>query len=224
MHTKSDSKYGVFIIESMDIKNEVQGNLDGATLKKTLDLCGLPNKYFYIRTKLELEKIIKRFDKSKYKYLHMACHGNEEELGLTYEAVSFDELDIIIGPYLQYRRLFLSACKAARFELAKHFVPKYHCFSVIGSPDNIEYDKAAVFWSSFYYLMYTCDKTNMLQRDMMPVLENTTRLFNLQLNYFSIINSRNQKSYDHLRELNYNSGEKTLDCYKQTGFRNIFRE
>jgi hypothetical protein len=224
MKNKTDSKYGVFIIESIDIKNEIKGKLDGYTLKKTLDLCDIPNKYFYIRTSLELEKIIKIFERSEFKYLHIACHGNEKELCFTYENVSFDQLDIFIGPYLRHRRLFLSACQVARFELARYFVPKYHCFSVIGSPDNIDYDKAAVFWSSFYFLMYTCDKTNMYQRDMIPVLENTTKLFNLRLNYFSIINSRNQKSYDNLREINYNSGKKVLDCFRETGFRNIFRE
>ncbi len=223
MKNKTDSKYGVFIIESMDIKNEIKGKLDGYTLKRTLDLCDIPNKYFYIRTCLELEKIIKLFDRSRFKYLHIACHGNENELSFTYESISFDQLDITIGPYLYHRRLFLSACKVARFELARYFVPKYHCFSVIGSPDSIDYDKAAVFWSSFYFLMYSCDKTNMFQRDMMPILENTTRLFGLDLNYFSIINSRNQKSFDHLREMHYRSGEKVYDGLRETGLKNIYR-
>ena len=65
MKDKTDSKYGVFIIESMDIKNEIKGKLDGYTLKQTLDLCDIPNKYFYIRTCLELERIIKLI----YRYL-----------------------------------------------------------------------------------------------------------------------------------------------------------
>ena len=215
-------KYGVFIIESMDIDNETNGKLDGLALKKILDLCDIPNQYFYIRTKLELEKIIKLFTESDFGFLHIACHGNEKELGLTYESINFDELDLIVGHHLFRRRLFLSACKTARFELAQHFIPKYHCYSVIGSPDNIDYDKAAVFWSSFYYLMYEINKVNMPQKDLWPILENVSRLFKIKLNYFSIIGQGSPRSIDHLREFNYDSGKKILDVVRKTEFKNIY--
>ncbi len=150
------SEYGVFIIESMDAINERQGNLDGYALKTILDLCGIPNIYYHIRTKLELEEVLKEFETSKFRFLHIACHGNKKELALTYESIEFSELEMILGDYLYHRRLFLSACEVAVFELAQFFIPKYHCFSVIGTPNEITYDKAAIFWSSFYYFMYSC--------------------------------------------------------------------
>ena len=124
-------KYGVFIIESMDIDNEMDGKLDGLTLKSILDLCDIPNMYFYIRTRIELEYIIEKFKESNFGFLHLACHGNEKGLGFTYDEINFEELESIIGIYMYRRRLFLSACKAARFELAQHFIPKYHCYSVM---------------------------------------------------------------------------------------------
>lgn len=215
-------KYGVFIIESMDIENEQNGKLDGLALQTILDLCDIPNQYFYIRTKLELREIIELFTESNYGFLHIACHGSETGLELTYEDIDFDELELILGAHLYQRRLFLSACKATRFELAEHFIPKYHCYSVIGTPDNIDYDKAAVFWSSFYYLMYEINKINMPQRDLWPIIKNVTRLFNLKLNYFSIIGRRSPRSADHLREFNYDSGKMILDEVKKTRYRNIY--
>lgn len=216
-------QYGVFIIESMDIRNEVDGKLDGLALKTILDLCDIPNEYFYIRTKLELKKIIKLFWKSNFGFLHIACHGNEKELGLTYEGVNFEELELIIGRYLYHRRLFLSTCKAARFRLAERFIPKHHCYSVIGTPDDIDYDKAAVFWSSFYYLMYEVNKINMSQKVLWPILENVSRSFNIKINYFSIIRNNSPRSIDHLRKFKYDSGEKIIDKVMKTPFRNLYR-
>jgi hypothetical protein len=216
-------KYGVFIIESMDIVNEGNGKLDGWILKTILDLCDIENQYYYIRTKKELENIIEIFDESEYAFLHLACHGSESSLSLCYDDITFDELEDIIGETLYYRRLFLSACKAARFELAQHFIPKYYCLSVIGTPDNIDYDKAAVFWSSFYYLMYQMNKVSMPQTHLMPILENVTTSFKLRLNYFSVKGKLSPLSSDHLREFNYDSGKLILKKDKKTAFRNLYR-
>ena len=218
----SESKYGVFIIESMDSFNEINKKLDGYTLKKILDLCDIPCVYRYIRTKLELEKIIQEFEESGYRFLHLSCHANNEGIALTYEDVNFHELDLIIGDYLYHRRLFLSACKVAVFELAEHFIPKYHCFSIIGTPDTIDYDKAAIFWSSFYYLMYSNDQTQMVQADILPTLLKVSETFNVNLNYFSIINDNNSKSIDHLKEFTITAG-KQKSMVRKTQFKNQFR-
>jgi hypothetical protein len=218
------SRYGVFIIESMDLENEANGKLDGYILKTILDLCDIPNAYYYIRTKLEFENIILEFEKSEFRFLHISCHGNSKELCLTLESIKFSELETIIGQVLYHRRLFISACQVALFELAEHFVPKYHCFSVIGSPDNIDYDQAAIFWSSFYYLMYAKDSQQMVQVNILPTLLSVTKLFGVALNYFSIINNRYKNSIDHLREINIKNGSRIGDKVRLTKFRNQFRD
>ncbi len=223
MGDNSDSKYGVFIIESMDTNNENNGKLDGQTLKQILDLCDIPNIYYYIRTKLELEKVIEEFENSSYLFLHLSCHANKNGINLTYESLDFDELDLTLGHFLHHRRLFLSACEVAVFELAEHFIPKYHCFSVIGTPDTIEYDKAAIFWSSFYYLMYSIDKNQMVQADILPTLLKVSETFNVNLNYFSIINDNNPKSLDHLKEFSIISGMQT-NRIRKTQFKNQYRD
>ncbi len=207
----------------MDLDNERKGNLDGLALQTILDLCDIPNDYYYIRTILELEIVIEKFKESDFGFLHIACHGNEEGLSLCFEDIIFEELEILIGKHLKYRRLFLSACKVARFELAKYFIPKYHAYSVIGTPDNIDYDKAAVFWSSFYYLMYSNDKAQMYQINLLPTLESITKTFNLRLDYFSIIKESNPKSMTHLREIHFQNGNIIFDQVRDTGLVNQYR-
>ncbi|MEX0965762.1 MAG: hypothetical protein WD077_00865 [Bacteroidia bacterium] len=207
----------------MELEDEKKGNLDGKILKSILDICQIPNTYFYLRTKKEFKHAIKEFQKSNFGFLHISCHGNEEGISTTFDYISFDLLEDIIQEKLSYRRLFLSACEAARFELAQRFIPKYHCYSVVGSPDSIYCDKAAVFWSTFYHLMYESNQKRMPQIEIMPTLANLTKVFKIKLNYYSIIKNSNPKSIDHLREIHYQSGDKEFDKVKSSGSKNIFR-
>ncbi len=217
-------KYGVFIIESMDWENEQSGKLPGFALKTILDLCGIDNAYYYIRTKKELQKVIKEFKKSDYFFMHIACHGDDHGLELTIDYLDFKVLGKILGPHLRYRRLFLSACSAACPAFAEQFIPKYHCYSVIGSPDVIDYDKAAILWSSFYYLMYGNDQKHMYQKYLIPTLENVTRLFNEPINYYSIIKDTEEKSKTHMREIHFKNGQRVVSRSIKTNFENVFWE
>ncbi|MCU0320555.1 MAG: hypothetical protein MUE88_10835 [Flavobacteriales bacterium] len=219
-----EPQYGVFIIESMDMENERQGKLDGQALKTILDLCDIPNDYYYIRTKLELEHVMDEFVASNFQFLHFSCHGNEKELSLTLETLSYEEFEEIIGECMWHRRLFLSACRVARLELAERFIPKHHAYSVIGTPEDIAYDKAAIVWSTFYHLMYEDDQVQMFQRNLLPVLTQVSEVYKVSLNYFSIIQDAHPQSLDHLREINLVSGRSTLDTTRKTPYRNRHRD
>jgi hypothetical protein len=215
-------RYGVFIIESMDEDNERYNKLDGLALKTILDLSGIDNEYIYIRTRLELEYAIDAFQKSDFGFLHISCHGSEEGLSLTLEDISFEDLELIMGPALKYRRLFLSACKAACFAFAEYFIPKHHCYSIMGSPGTIDYDKAAIFWSSYYFLMYKDNQLRMWQKNIIPTLQNITHTFSETLNYFSIINEKHPLASTSLREIRFENGQNVFDLVKLTRFVNLF--
>lgn len=219
-----EPQYGVFIIESMDLENERHGKLDGQALKTILDLCDIPNEYYYIRTTLELEHLMEEFVNSNFQFLHLACHGNAEELCLTLESIPYADFAEIVGESLWHRRLFLSACQVARLELAQHLVPQHHAYSVIGTPNDINYDKAAIIWSTFYHLMHENDQVQMFQRDLLPLLKEISRLFKISLNYFSIINDAHPQSIDHLREINLVNGASTVDTTRKTPYRNRHRD
>ncbi|MCK0109549.1 hypothetical protein MWU58_09605 [Flavobacteriaceae bacterium S0825] len=190
-------KYGVFIIETLKLKDEKKGNLDGQVLKDILDLCDIPNEYYYIRTRQELEEIIIEFEASEFRYLHFSCHANDSQIGFTFESLFFSEFEEIIGEYLNNKRVFMSACKASNFEFAKTLIPRTGCTSLIGSPDKINFDKSSVFWSSFYHLMNENDSDRMGQPEIKKVLQSLVNIHNIPINYYSFI--RNNK-----KELNQN--------------------
>ena len=121
------AEYGVFIIESVGLDEEDQRLTDGYVLQQMLEMCGIENKYYYIRTKQELEEIINRFEKSDLRYLHLSCHGNTTSIGLTYDTLTYKEFGEIVGDKLTGRRLFLSACQASNQNFAKEIIPKYKC-------------------------------------------------------------------------------------------------
>ena len=94
----------------------------------------------------------------------------------------------------------------------------------MGPTNTIDYDKAAIFWSSYYYLMYRDNQERMWQKDIIPTLENITQTFSEQLSYFSIINEDNKASKFSLREIHFENGNRILDEVKKTQFENLYWE
>lgn len=192
------TKYGVFIIESLSLKDEKNKRLDGFILKQILDLCKIENQYFYLRTEVELRKIIRKFKDSNLRYLHISCHGSSNMIQLTFDPLFFDDLTDIVGPYIKNRRVFLSACNSTNLELAKELIINCQCYSVIGSPEEIGFDQSAVYWSGFYQRMNEIDSDNMKQTDLLSLIEKLSTAFELPINYYSFKRLEN-KNFDKTR-------------------------
>jgi hypothetical protein len=96
----------VFIIESLRFEDESGDRLEGKTLSNILRLAGKNPAYYYIRTKLELSKILHIFDNSDYRYLHFSFHGGSDGLDLTLETLANRELYNIISPHIDKKRIF----------------------------------------------------------------------------------------------------------------------
>lgn len=190
--------YGVFIIESLKLEDEQVDRRDGLILKDILDLCKIPCIYFYIRTAKELGEIINEFELSEYRYLHFSCHANATQIELTFEKLLFGDFADLIKHHLEERRVFISACEASNFEFAKTLIPSSKCFSLIGSPNTINFDKAAVLWSSFYHLMYESNKKSMKQPGIKKVLQELVDLHNTPINYYSFIRGNNGQLRENL--------------------------
>ncbi|MFD0824445.1 hypothetical protein ACT8ZR_02095 [Neobacillus sp. M.A.Huq-85] len=105
-------KPSVFIIESLYFEQEEEGIFEGKILTEMLKLLGVEVDYFYIRTREELKIMIRKFEESNFKYLHLSCHGDPFGIDLTLEnnEVSFDELNQMFENEMNNRRLFLSSC------------------------------------------------------------------------------------------------------------------
>lgn len=72
--------------------------------------------------------------------------------------------------------------------------------------------------------MYRDDKQRMWQKNIIPTLENITRTFNENINYFSIITEKNRKSKTSLRELHFENGIEVFDDVIKTRFENLYWE
>ena len=119
------------------------------------------------------------------------------------------------------RRLSLSACEATRFELAQHLIPHYNCLSLLGPPTTIEFSKSGVFWSSLYYLLRRDDKNRIQRRQLVDALKETSKLFHIELNYFSLL-SKTTVDYDtHLWERNIKDGSVIRERKRKTRYQNL---
>jgi hypothetical protein len=145
---------GVFIIESLSLKDEKKRRFEGRILRDMLRLSGKRVEYWYVRTQKELEEIaLPRFYKSNLRYLHISCHGDRKTVALTLDNIGFRDFGAELKPYLHDRRLFFSACEVVNQELHDALMADSDCYSLIGPDTEIRFDDAAIMWATFYHLM-----------------------------------------------------------------------
>ena len=178
------TKPEVFVVESLKFKDERKNRLEGQILERTLKISEKKPQYYYLRTKPELKNVLKRFGKSKYRYLHLSCHGNDESIRTTLDRIEFEELGKLLRPHLRGRRLFLSSCEVANERLADAVMPKSGCISIIGPTEEVEFDRAAVMWASFYYLAFEENNRRMNRDVIRPILNDVARLFDARIAYY----------------------------------------
>ncbi len=175
-------KKGVFIIESVTFEEEEENQLEGEFISQILHLSNIPSKYYFIRTEKELVEILKIFDKSNYRYLHISSHGNSTSLDLALDDIKFKRLAEILNPYLDYKRLFISACSTVNESLAKQIFKNKKCYSVIGPKKDIYFSDAAIFWASFYHLILEDDK--MRYNNLQSKISKLSKLYKVPMNYY----------------------------------------
>lgn len=189
----------VFIIESLALDDETGKRHEGEILSRMLNLSGKEEtRYFYIRTKRELEEIIDLFDESQHRYLHLSCHANESSMDTTFDNVSFEELGAMLRPCLYNRRVFVSACEMANTNLAAELLKNSGCYSLIGPANAINFDDAAAFWVSFYHLMFKTSDRSMGRKDLRQCITDLSALFDEPINYFAASKST-EKGFKRVR-------------------------
>ena len=177
------TKPEVFIVESNKFEEEEDEKFEGRVLMELLRMCGKDPTYFYIRTKRELVEVMGIFSRSNYRYLHLACHGERTSIFTTLDEIPFGELGEILNPYIDSRRLFISACEAVNVQLANAVMPNSGCLSIIGPYREVTFDDAAIVWASFYQLMFRENWNKMRREDIEFVLEGLTELFEVPIAY-----------------------------------------
>lgn len=138
---------GICIIESVTFEEEEENQLEGEFISQILHLSNVPSKYYFIRTEKELVEVIDIFEESNYRYLHFSSHGKSSSLDLALDDVTFERLGEILCPYLNYKRLFISACSTVNEKLAEQIFVNKKCYSLIGPKKDIYFSDAAIFWA-----------------------------------------------------------------------------
>jgi hypothetical protein len=175
----------VFIVESLKFDDEKEKRFEGRFIGEMLRLSGSGAHYVYIRTETELEEVLDQFEDSKYRYLHFSCHGNRNGIGLTLDDLPFAQLGRLLKPVIDERRVFFSSCEVMNNKLAKALLPGSGCYSVIGPSRSIHFDRAAIFWASFYHVMLRDEAKSMKRSDIRETVSTLRRAFAVPIRYFS---------------------------------------
>lgn len=196
MSTKPD----VFIIESLKLDDEKEARCDGKILYDYLKLLGKNPIYYYIRTKKELTKMSELLIESKYRYLYISCHGNQNALYTTLDEVSFDIFSDIFKDALTNRRIFISGCKLGNKSFAKSLFEKEIGLQSITAPtNNVEFCQMLPFWSTFFYITTNFDKKKMIGKVMHPSLKLCSNIFHVDITHFF-----RDKQNDKMEEIKFN--------------------
>jgi hypothetical protein len=179
------TKADLFIVESMNLDDEPDGFCEGEVLQRIHSLCKKDADYRYIRTRQELVVMAKQFRRSGKRYLHIACHGNDEYLFTTLDPLPFADLGSILRPAVKDRRLFVSACEAVNDDLADAIMRPGGCRSIVGSTVGIRYDVAAVMWASFYQLMFEANPKAMSTSDIRATLMKLAATFDVEMRFIT---------------------------------------
>ena len=178
-HTKPE----VFILESLYLDNE-KSEKDGELLSRTLAMYGKKPIYYYFRTERELEELIELFKISKYRYLHISCHGSGTEIHTTFDKMTYLRFGQIVSGALNNKRLFVSACEVGN-DLFATAVSGSNAglYSIIAPSTVIHFNRSAAFWSAFYFLMFDIDSKKMKRKMLVERLEKIVQLFDVHLHY-----------------------------------------
>jgi len=181
LRRRAMSQPEIFIIESLDFKDERAERFEGRIISQILALSGKRCEYCYIRTKRELKALLERFEALHYRYLHLSCHGSSDSMFTTLDPIKFSEFGPLVKPYLRKRRLFVSACSATNQALADAIMPDFGCYSILGPDQEIYFSDAAVLWASFYHVMFTADSKAMKYKTIKAKAQEVSDLYRVRL-------------------------------------------
>lgn len=180
----ADTEPEVFVIESLKFKDEHANLFEGDIISRILGLGGKECKYYYVRTRKELRSVLGFFEESRYRYLHLSCHANNESMATTLDDIPFTDLGKMLNGRLDGRRVFLSACSMASEKLAAELMPDSGCFSILGPSEDVIISNSAIMWASLYHLMFKADHRVMKRETLSEKARVVGAAFGIRLNLF----------------------------------------
>ena len=172
----------VFIIESLSLIDESKIRHEGKVVADILRMCGKNPIYFYIRTRAELEALAEEFDGSRYRYLHLSCHGSDTDIETTLDRISYSDFSKIFSGRLKRKRLFASACSVGN-QLFSEIVgaENKEMNSVAGPVGDVRFNHAVALWSAFYVKIFSINAKSMNSKQVSEILGTLAGLFEVPI-------------------------------------------
>ncbi len=174
----------LFILESLTYEDELMERYEGRILSQVLKLCGLQPIYFYFRTRQELEHLAGTFEQSKYRYLHISCHGAADRLSLTHDHILIEQLGTIFANRLNNGRLFVSACEVGTSRLVDGVGEKNKgMYSIMAPTEKIPFGDAIAFWTAFYVRLFREPDSAKKNASIVSTIESLRSIFSTEFHW-----------------------------------------
>jgi hypothetical protein len=173
----------VCIVESLGFLEE-NTHKEGEIIARTLRLSNKQTHYSYVRSHDELVAFAKEFGSSGHRYLHISCHGNAGFFFTTTGKIAAKDFARVLAPHVDKRRVFLSACLAAKSDFATELLTNSECWSVLAPVGEIYFDDAAIFWTAFYHLIFKENPDSMNRARIEKTVEQCAILVGEKFRFF----------------------------------------
>lgn len=169
----------VFIIESLSVDDERHGRYEGRILSNILRLSGKNPKYFYIQKQDELKHVVKLFELSNYRFLHISCHGTDNSVMIGENTLTYTDFCNYFSKTLKLKRLFLSACELGNelFSSVMAGAKNKGMHSIVAPAQKVRFDEAAAIWAAFYVSSFAYSQVEMKSDGMLTRIRTLCSLF-----------------------------------------------
>lgn len=103
-------------------------------------------------------------------------------MGLILDEVSFEELASLLG-IIEKRRVFFSACSVVNAAL-KDALKRYAPRSIVGPNHDVGFYDAAIFWASFYRLVFKANDDRMSNENIIEIIKKISPIFEVYITMF----------------------------------------
>jgi hypothetical protein len=136
---------------------------------------------------------------SKYRYLHLSCHGDVDKIFTRCGEISNYALARIFENSLKLKRLFFSACLVGNRDFSEIIAAKNKgMHSIVAPVQKIRFDHAAALWNALYLSLFTENEERMTHERIISRLKALRQLFPIDF-HFSGYNSHDKENpWSHL--------------------------
>lgn len=110
------------------------------------------------------------------------------------QTISFSQLDDMFSEYGRNKRVFFSSCSVMNNDKIISEMSETQFLSITGPLTDISFQEGAIFWASFYHLMFTSDETGMNNEHLRDTLQKLSTTFDVKVS--TIIRKKKSESYN----------------------------